>query len=322
MTSKVGSNLRNAMQQVKREVVTHRATERGQLALEQIALPSSQPRRYFDEAAMEALTASVKAHGILQPLLVRSLGDDRYELVAGERRFRAARANELKSVPVYIAELTDTQAREAALTENLQREDVNPLEETEALLELLALKLETPQAEIAPLLYTRQNEQKSKATHNVMGKSENDSTHNVMGKIYATIDSVFATTTKMTWASFVANRLPLLKLPEDILTPLRRGELEYTKAALVARIKDDDERGRLLTRVVEEKLSVSQVRTEIVSAQAAPKQVHRSPLEERVRHLPKLVKRAKVLEDVIIREQVDRLISEIESILSSPKGQN
>ncbi len=321
MTSKVGSNLRNAMQQVKREAVTHRASERGQLALKQIALPLSQPRRYFDEGAMEALTASVKAYGILQPLLVRSLGDERYELVAGERRFRAARANKLESVPVYIAELTDVQAREAALTENLQREDVNPLEETEALLELLALKLEKTQAEIVSLLYARQNEQKSGATHNVMGSSENDSTHNVMGKDYATIDDVFSATTRMTWTSFVANRLPLLTLPEDVLTPLRRGKLEYTKAVLVARIKDDNERGRLLKRVVEEKLSVSQVRMEIVNAQTSPTQTHRSPLEERVRHLPKLVKRAKVLEDVSIRERVDGLISEIESLLSSPEDQ-
>lgn len=322
MTSKVGSNLRNAMQQVKREAVTHRASERGLLALGQIALPSSQPRRYFDEGAMEALIVSVKAYGILQPLLVRSLGDERYELVAGERRFRAARANNLEHVPVFIAELTDVQAREAALTENLQREDVNPLEETEALLELLALKLDKTQAEIVSLLYARHHEQKSGATHNVMGKVEKELTHNVMGNVYVTIDDVFSATTKMTWASFVANRLPLLTLPEDVLTPLRRGELEYTKAALVARIKDDSERGRLLNRVVEEKLSVSQVRMAVVNAQTAPRQAHRSPLEERVRHLPKLVKRAKVLEDVSIRERVDGLISEIESLLSLPEDQS
>ena len=306
--TKLGGSLRSAMQHAKREAVAERPGNSRQLALEQVVLPSQQPRHYFDEEAARRLTASVKVHGILQPLLVRPLGNERYELVAGERRFRAAQANHFKTVPVAIAVLTDVQAREAALTENLQREDVNPLEETEAVLELLSLKLDQPTAKVVAMLYARHNEVKGKATHNVMGKP------------YAVIDEVFATMTRMTWLSFVSNRLPLLTLPEDILASLRHGELEYTKAVLVARIKDDDVRGRLLARIIDEKLSVAQVRAEVLNMQAKPESSPHAPLEARARQLPKLLKKAGVLEDAVIRERVAGLITELESLLSSPQG--
>lgn len=320
MTSKLGGSLRSAMQNAKREAVAERPGNSRQLALEQVVLPPQQPRHYFGEEAARRLTASVKAHGILQPLLVRPLGNDRYELVAGERRYRAAQANHLKTVPVAIAVLSDVQAREAALTENLQREDVNPLEETEAVLELLSLKLDQPTTRVVSMLYARHNEVKGKTTHNVMGKPDGAPTHNVMGKSYTVVDEVFATLTRVTWLSFVTNRLPLLKLPADILTSLRRGELEYTKAVLVARIKDDEIRGRLLARIIDEKLSVTQVRSEVLSTQVRSGPSSRSPLEVRARQLPKLLKKAGILENAAIRERVEGLISELESLLSPPQG--
>src|SRR5512136_1925538 len=92
-----------------------------------------QPRHYFDEGAMQELTASVREHGILHPLLVRPAGIGQYELVAGERRYRAARAVGLTEVPVVVREMTDSQAVQYALVENLQRQDLNPLEETEGI---------------------------------------------------------------------------------------------------------------------------------------------------------------------------------------------
>ena len=86
---------------------------------------------------MESLVESVGREGILQPLLVRPVGD-KYELVAGERRYRAAQECSLKEVPVTIREMSDPQAIQYALTENLQREDLNPIEETEGILDLLS----------------------------------------------------------------------------------------------------------------------------------------------------------------------------------------
>ncbi len=89
-----------------------------------------QPRRIFDQAAIEELAASIKEKGVLQPLVVRPKGDI-YELIAGERRFRASTLIGLKEVPVVIKDIGDLEAMEIALIENLQREDLNPLEEAE-----------------------------------------------------------------------------------------------------------------------------------------------------------------------------------------------
>ncbi len=88
-----------------------------------------QPRKVFDEDALNELAESIAQHGVLQPLLVRPMLDGSYQLVAGERRWRASRIAGLTEVPVVIKELTDSQVAEIALVENLQRENLNPIEE-------------------------------------------------------------------------------------------------------------------------------------------------------------------------------------------------
>ena len=94
----------------------------------------NQPRRHFDDAALRELADSIKSQGIIQPLLVRPLGgENTYQIVAGERRWRAAQLAGLKEVPVYVRQLSDKEVMAAALIENLQREDLNPIEEAEAL---------------------------------------------------------------------------------------------------------------------------------------------------------------------------------------------
>lgn len=90
-----------------------------------------QPRRHFADEKMKQLVESVKIHGVLQPLLVRPLADGNYEIVAGERRWRAAQEAQLHKLPVVIKEIDDRTALEIALIENLQRQDLNPVEEAE-----------------------------------------------------------------------------------------------------------------------------------------------------------------------------------------------
>ena len=107
------------------------------LAVNDIIPNKEQPRKTFDEAALQELADSIKQHGVLQPLLVRPLPTGGYQLVAGERRWRASRLAELKEVPVIIKELSDTEAMEIAIIENLQREDLNPIEEAEGLQALI-----------------------------------------------------------------------------------------------------------------------------------------------------------------------------------------
>lgn len=117
------------------------------VSLDSITRNRFQPRHTFDEDALSDLTASVKEHGVLQPLLVRPDGDS-YELIAGERRLRAATAAGLTKVPVIVMNATDGDSLELALIENLQRENLNPLEEAEGYREL-AVEFNLTQEEIA-----------------------------------------------------------------------------------------------------------------------------------------------------------------------------
>lgn len=99
------------------------------LRISQIEPNRNQPRKVFDEEALQALADSIEKHGLIQPLLVEPLEKDRYRIIAGERRWRACRMAGLESVPAVIRTVTEQQNMEIALIENLQREDLNPIEE-------------------------------------------------------------------------------------------------------------------------------------------------------------------------------------------------
>ena len=99
------------------------------LPISQVESCSSQPRKHFDEASLAELAASIQEHGIIQPLTVRKLASGYYQIIAGERRWRAARLAGLSEVPVIVIEADDRKAAELAMIENLQREDLNPKEE-------------------------------------------------------------------------------------------------------------------------------------------------------------------------------------------------
>lgn len=107
------------------------------LRLTEIFPNKEQPRTDFDDAALATLAESIKQHGVLQPLIVRPLESGNYQIVAGERRWRASRMAGLTEVPVFIKELTDKQTMELALVENLQRENLNPVEEAMGYRELM-----------------------------------------------------------------------------------------------------------------------------------------------------------------------------------------
>ena len=107
------------------------------LSIKKIIANTYQPRAEFDEAALLELTESVLVHGVLQPIMVRPLGGGRYELIAGERRFRAAQAAGLAQIPAVIREMTDEESLTVALIENIQREDLNAMEAARGYKQLL-----------------------------------------------------------------------------------------------------------------------------------------------------------------------------------------
>lgn len=107
------------------------------LKVEQLQPGKYQPRSYMDDAALQTLADSIKAQGIMQPILVRQLADEHYEIIAGERRWRASQRAGLKEVPVLVREIADEAALAMALIENIQRENLNPLEEAQGIKRLI-----------------------------------------------------------------------------------------------------------------------------------------------------------------------------------------
>lgn len=274
------------------------------VAIESICLPQQQPRRYFDPQAMQELVESVRQHGILQPLLVRSRPDNKHELVAGERRYRAATEVGLAEVPVVIRELTDEEAMQLSLIENLCREDLNPVEETEGILQLLAIRLGSKIADITPLLYRMKN----------AADKQDESRHNVMPNPEAqVVEEVFTSLGLMTWESFVKNRLPLLNLSEDVLTALREGKIAYTKAKVIARIKDETARQELLAVAIAENLSLTQIQSRIKAIQPSSDPNER---KERIEGTMRRVKQAKVWEDQQKWSRLETLLAQIEELLA------
>ncbi|MHC5675723.1 ParB/RepB/Spo0J family partition protein [Nostoc sp.] len=350
------------------------------LPLDQIILPPNQPRRYFDSEALKQLTESIKQHGILQPLLVRPLDGEKHELVAGERRYRAAQELGLQVVPVVIRELDDNAAFQLALIENLLREDLNPVEETEGILQLLALKLGRNVDEIPPLLRRLQHERKEsvKSSNNVIGKHEFDSeqvdnkvifneegeklddennviekpeidssdadnnvivkdeddkldtSNNVIGKDEndkqsdsplvnpdrKIVEEVFDGLGLMTWESFANNRLPLLNLPEDILSALRFGSLEYTKAKAIAQIQKLDDRIAFLEQAIAQNWSLSEIKQRISEKKslASTPNTESNNYKERFTAATTKLRKSRIWSDPKKLKQIEKLLAQLETL--------
>jgi ParB family chromosome partitioning protein len=278
------------------------ATPTQSLPTQAITLPEGQPRRYFDTKAIAELTESIKQHGILQPLLVRTLPDDKYELVAGERRYRAAIAAGLDEVPVVIRSLSDEDALALALIENLQRENLNPVEETEGILQLLALRLGTSKDEVVSLLYRMLNDS-VRLTNNVISQPEAE-----------LVKEVFTNLGLMSWESFISNRLPLLKLPNDILEALRSGRIAYTKAKAISKIKDETERLTLLEEVIAQSLSLSQIRERLKQARSVPEA--EKALKSRMDMTYRRLLQAKFWDDSSKQKKLEKLLAQMEALLA------
>ncbi len=280
-----------------------------QVSLEQIVLPAQQPRRYFDPQKMAQLVQSVQTHGILEPLIVRPLPNGCYELVAGERRYRAAREVGLAEVPIVVRDLSDQEAQQLALVENLQREDLNPIEETEGILHLLAISLTCDVSEVSSLLYRMNNA--------VLGNVKEESNHNVMISSEASVVAeVFQGLGLMSWESFIRNRLPLLKLPEDVLEALRQGKLAYTKAKEIARIKDGERRQMVLQTAIAENLSLAEIRARLAEFLTKPQPTATPSPQQRFKAVAQQVSKSNAWNDPKKSKQLEKLLAQLEAMLS------
>ncbi|MBD2189243.1 ParB/RepB/Spo0J family partition protein [Pseudanabaena sp. FACHB-723] len=276
------------------------------IAISKIVLPSQQPRHYFDPDKMASLVDSVRTHGILEPVLLRSLDNGTYELVAGERRYRAAQEVGLEQIPAVVRQMSEIEAWQIALIENLQREDINPVEETEAILQLLGLKLSLPIDAVKSQLYQMRHISRGEVDQSALTNPEN----------IETIKTVF-NSVGLKWESFITSRLPLLKLPFEVLEALRQGRLEYTKAHAIAKIKDATARQQMLNTVIEEGLSLVQIRDRITALpQVSNSHQNENSFKIQVDHTLRSLKKSKIWSDPTKQERLAQLMQQIEELIT------
>ncbi|ACK74062.1 parB-like partition protein (plasmid) [Gloeothece citriformis PCC 7424] len=273
------------------------------LPLSAIALPFYQPRQYFDEASLIDLSSAIATMGILEPLIVRPLTSSNYQLVAGGRRYRAAQKAGLSEVPVIIKDLSDSQALEVSILENLQREDLNPVEETEGILRLLESRLNLSREKVTSLLYRMRNDALTSTSRNVSPNSEEE-----------TLKAIFVPL-GITWKSFIETRLPLLKLPSEIMAALKEGKIAYTKAVAIAKVSDDDKRENLLNEAIEQNLSLSQIKERIKLIAPKPEEDTSTTPSKSLDLINKRFKKAQLWKDPQKWKKAQGLLKKLEALL-------
>lgn len=212
-----------------------------ELSVESLVPGRHQPRVTFDAASLRELTESIRVHGVLQPILVRRLSiassnGANFEIVAGERRWRASQAAGLTHVPARIIELDDSGVRTVAMVENLQREDLNVLEEAEGYLDLLADQISSNEELAIYLDHDRPHVGAIRLLRALNNRLAGNSKDDAVLLLEPLVASVFNRVGRITWQSFVSHRLPLLSLPEELLDALRSGRLTYSKARAIGRL--------------------------------------------------------------------------------------
>jgi ParB family chromosome partitioning protein len=219
-------------------------------------VPDNKPvRHYYDpEELQQWAEHDIKPNGIRSPLWLRPhpYYPDKYELVAGLRRFKAAGILGLATVPGKVFDWDDRTAFQAAISENSNRRDFSALEELDNTLRLLEIQLGCDSEEVISLLYRMNNAAKGTTNQNVLVSEEAQC-----------VQQIFDAFSRITWQSFVATRLPLLKKPPEILEKIRSGEVHYTKGILIASVKDTQTRRQLLQEAVHSSLSVSEIKQQV-----------------------------------------------------------
>lgn len=275
------------------------------IPIDQIKVRKEQPRRYFGDDEMNTLIASVREHGVLQPVLARPLGNNTFELVAGERRLRAAAEADLTQVPVVVREMSEGQAAELAILENLQRENLNPVEETDSILNLLSARLKKRAPDVIELIRQIYDEARGRSGNNVVSTEEK-----------GVIESFFASLGRFSISSFYTHRLPLLRLPEDLLDTVRQGRLEYTKALAIVKVKDKTTRADLIERAITENLSLVQLKVVVKDLQI--NQAHKQPdIAGRASAVAHALRKRNAIKDTGTRRRVEKLLKQLEEILAA-----
>lgn len=207
-----------------------------QVAIEKIVPNRYQPRTVFDDAKIEELARTIHTHGVIQPIVIRKMDDDKYEIIAGERRFRAMTKLKWTEVPAIVRNLSDKETASIALIENLQREELTAIEEAVAYQKLLKL-----------------HELTQEALAQRLGKGQ----------------------------STVANKLRLLKLPEEIQQAIMDKRLSERHARSLMQIKDEDIQIKLMVESIDNHWNVKQLEEKVNDIVNPPVKEEKAPKPKR-----------------------------------------
>lgn len=286
----------------------------GGIPIGAIRFNEQQPRKHFDPVALDDLAHSIREKGVIEPVIVRRAGEG-YEVVAGERRTRAAKLAGLTEIPAIVVDIDDREALEIAITENLQREDLNAVEETEAVLGLLEVTLEASRKDVVELLQALYAEERGRTSSRKVDPKDREEAQ-----------AVFRRVGRFGAGSFVSNRLPILDFPPELLDAVRTGQVEFTKAQAIARVGDLKAQRRLLADTISDDLSLSQVRRRITELRGSNTDIAGAPrgISEETQRLVSgtkrlLNKRRLASLDARRAERVTELLGELQQLLADER---
>lgn len=273
------------------------------IPLSQIVPWNSQPRQYFDEEEIQSLATAFKEHGFKGAINVRPK-DDAYEIVAGERRWRAAKIAGLERIRCFVDEFSDDQALDFALTENLNRSDLSKLEETIGIMQLLEVRLGLSQEEVEIIIRTEGHPDRCDVT-----PSQN---------LQGIIDLL--STFSIELQTFRTRNLRSLKLPNDVKEAHLAGDLSWSSALELNKLKDSKTRQEVLDAIIEGELSSSrEVKARVKSIKTDQKletsEGEGNSIHQRLKNTAKRVKTQEASIEAKKRKKIEELIEQIESLL-------
>jgi ParB family transcriptional regulator, chromosome partitioning protein len=296
-------------------------------------------RQYLDQQKVQELANSIHEFGFRGTLWVRRK-QQQYYLVAGGRRYAACQLAGVKAVSVDVIEVSDTQAIMLELAENFQRQDLNPLEETVGILNLLESTLKITQDQIVSLFQKQQRRtkdpgsQESKENENnvILKHEQSEGLPFMLSQVeaaadradllnddqrWAIVEMVFKMVGKLTPDSFRTNRLPLLKLPDAIQVVIANGSLEYSKARAIAKVQDEELRAALLNQAIVTGWSLSEIKAQVKATQDSVSS--QSPQGEVEQFRSTAIEVFKRLKTTSLQgrslKKAQRLLSELETLL-------
>lgn len=276
------------------------------LSVDQLTPGRFQPRKFFSQEGLDKLAESFRSQGFRGTINVRPTDDAHYEIIAGERRWRAAQIAGLDKVRCIVEDYSDDEALEFALTENLQREDLSKLEETEGILRLIETKLGLAAEEAIAIIRTEGHPDKI---------ARCDAAPNEMLSGIIEILSAF----NINLQTFRSKNLRTLSLPKELKSAHLEGKISYSATMELNKVKDEEKRALLLEEAVTEALTFREVQERVQAVTAKPEKTTSKAVTAVVNEFQATAKRIKadahLLRNTKKRERLQELLAEIGALL-------